>query len=156
MKHLSIIGLCLGLLLPTAAHAQVNARYVRVLNNETQELNLAELRVIHNGSNVALGKTVTASSIYLNYEIFRGANLVDGNIATFAHTDDAANQWLEVDLGAVYALSSVEIVNRQDACCTWRSNNLQLVLKDGFGKLHVFQSMENFQHLQMAWMTLKG
>ncbi|MFZ4561190.1 MAG: LamG-like jellyroll fold domain-containing protein, partial [Saprospiraceae bacterium] len=132
MKHLSIIGLCLGLLLPTVAHAQVNARYVRVLNNENQILNLSELRAIHNGSNVALGKTVTASSIYLNNQIYGGANLVDGNIATFAHTGGVANQWLEVDLGAVYTLSSVEIVNRQD-CCTERSNNLQLVLKDGFG-----------------------
>ncbi|MFM8362108.1 MAG: LamG-like jellyroll fold domain-containing protein, partial [Haliscomenobacter sp.] len=133
MKHISTLFLCLGLLLPGAAQAQVKARYIRVLNNENDCFNLSELRAIHNGTNVALNKTVTASSIFGNLDAAKGSNLVDGSTSTIAHTDCAANQWLEVDLGAVYALSSVEIVNRTEACCTERSNNLQLVLKDGYG-----------------------
>ena len=64
MKYLSIIGLCLGILLSGAVQAQVKARYIRVLNNRADCINLSELRAIHNGTNVAQGKAVTLSSSY--------------------------------------------------------------------------------------------
>lgn len=134
MKYISILGLCLGILLSGAAQAQVKARYIRVLSNRADCINLSELRAIHDGTNVAQGKAVTLSSSYIeSLDLTKASNLVDGNIATFASTGCTSGQWMEVDLGATYTLTRVEIVNRQDDCCFFRADNLQLVLKDENG-----------------------
>lgn len=62
--------------------------------------------------NIALGKTVAGSSNF-NVGLYPHSNLVDGDFATFAHTDNTAafptGEWLQVDLGADYYIDSVVI-----------------------------------------------
>ncbi len=75
-----------------------------------------------NTVNVALGKLVVAAG-----ETWAGLpkeNLVDGNLATFTHNlnQEPAFSYL-IDLGATFALASLELFNRADGCCPDRLSN---------------------------------
>src|SRR5210317_2463781 len=71
-------------------------RYVRIIRDKDGNdhwMNLAEVEVFSGGTNVASGKTVTASSKYENSDQFPHANLVDGNKTNFAHTNNESVEW---------------------------------------------------------------
>lgn len=57
------------------------------------------------GTNIALGKTATASS--LENSTFPASNAVDGNTGTRWSSAFSDPQWLEVDLGATYNINQV-------------------------------------------------
>lgn len=72
--------------------------------------------------NVALNKPATQSST-LSWE---GSTqnqearwAVDGNRNTYSHTECSGNQWWEVNLGAMYDISRINVVHR-----TWGSDNV--------------------------------
>ncbi len=79
------------------------------------------------GDNLALNKPATQSSNYL------GGNLaslaVDGNQSSINHTNNDAQAWLEVDLGSVSDISSIEVYNRTD-CCSGRLSNFHVFVSD--------------------------
>lgn len=81
--------------------------------------------VSSSGVNIAKGKQCRASSVNFGGEASRA---VDGNTNgeygnnSCTHTNDEKDPWLEIDLGAVYDVSSIKIWNRTDDCC-W--NRLQ-------------------------------
>jgi hypothetical protein len=56
---------------------------------------------------VALGKTVTVSS--LESTSYPGSNAVDGNTTTRWSSAFSDPQWIEVDLGASYSISEVDL-----------------------------------------------
>ena len=103
-------------------------RYVRITRDkdgDDHHMNLAEVEVFSGGTNVAQGKTVTASSLYALQ--FPHANLVDGNKTNFAHTNKEAVEWFQIDLGQDYEIEKVVITNRTD-CCQGRLRNTKVQL----------------------------
>ena len=61
----------------------------------------------HELINVAEGKNTTQSSVSKNYD----ANLADGDIPTFSHTNDDS-AWIQIDLQTSYYVHSINIFNR--------------------------------------------
>jgi hypothetical protein len=103
-------------------------RYVRIYRDKEGDdhwMNIAEVEVFSGGVNVASGKTVTASSLY--GAGFPHANLVDGNMTNFAHTNNEAVEWFLIDLGQDYEIEKVVITNRTD-CCQARLRNTKIQL----------------------------
>jgi hypothetical protein len=105
-------------------------RYVRIYRDQDTTdanhwMNIAEVEVFSGGVNVASGKTVTASSLY--GAGFPHANLVDGNMTNFAHTNNEAVEWFLIDLGQDYEIEKVVITNRTD-CCQARLRNTKIQL----------------------------
>lgn len=107
-----------------------HGRYVYV-GRDSGCLNIAEVEVMSNGVDVARGKSVSASSIYLNDVANYGPqHVTDGNPATFAHTNcDTPHEYLYIDLGKVFPINSVRIVHRQ-GCCYDRLHNIVVVIGD--------------------------
>jgi hypothetical protein len=64
-------------------------------------------------TDVALGKPTSQSSTLANKSKFLPGKAVDGDMATFSHTDtaDTSATW-EVDLGQDYTITSVSVFNR--------------------------------------------
>ncbi len=83
--------------------------------------------VIPVGNNIALNKPATQSSDYL------GANFaslaVDGNQSSINHTNNDANAWLQVDLGSVSDITTVQVFNRTD-CCQGRLSNFHVLVSN--------------------------
>ena len=103
-------------------------RYVRIVRDKQGDdhwLNIAEVEVFSGTTNVASGKTVTASSLYAPQ--FPHANLVDGNKTNFAHTHNEALEYFQIDLGQEYDIDKVVITNRTD-CCQGRLRNTKIQL----------------------------
>jgi hypothetical protein len=98
-------------------------RYVRVQLSGTNYLALAEVQVIGTiVTDVALGKTATQSSTYPGYSTAGPGSAVDGNTdgnfldGSVSHTNDDANAWWQVDLGASATINSVIVWGRTDCC----------------------------------------
>ena len=71
-----------------------------------------EFQVFSSGVNIALGKTASQSSDYLNsVATFGASRALDGSLTTFSHTNDN-NAWWEVDLAGFASLESISIANR--------------------------------------------
>jgi hypothetical protein len=74
-------------------------------------LNLMEAKVMSGGENIAFQKNTTSSSTHAGLS---GGRLVDGDMTTMAHTENADIEWFLIDLGAEYEIDQVEIYNRTD------------------------------------------
>jgi Ca2+-binding RTX toxin-like protein len=110
--------------------AQMQGRYIYIRKNSDtpQHLSLAEVRVMANGVNVALGKTVTSSGSFDNF-FHRNANLVDGWTGgsaildgIFTSADASGNGWVQIDLGAVTTIGTIELYGRTDAATAQNGN----------------------------------
>ena len=98
-------------------------RYVKIIRDKAgmgaagiaglsnHHLNLMEAKVMSDGENIAFQKSTTSSSIHAGLE---GGRLVDGDMTTMAHTENADVEWFLIDLGAEYEIDQVEIYNRTD------------------------------------------
>jgi len=81
-------------------------------------------------TNLALAGFASQSSTFSVFGASRGN---DGNTdcdftnGSIFHTTNAAHAWWEVNLGAVHALSSIEVFNRCD-CCADRAQNLSVTV----------------------------
>jgi hypothetical protein len=103
-------------------------RYVRIIRDKDGDdhwLNLAEVEVFSGGTNVASGKTVTASSLYASD--YPHANLVDGNKTNFTATNNEPVEYFQIDLGQDYDIQKVVIHNRTE-CCQGRLRNTKIQL----------------------------
>ncbi|MGW8555640.1 galactose-binding domain-containing protein, partial [Streptomyces tubercidicus] len=73
--------------------------------------------------NLALSKTATQSST-LSGSSASASLAVDGNTdgkyndGSVSHTDSNANAWWKVDLGSSQRLTSINVFNRTDSCCS--------------------------------------
>jgi len=98
-------------------------RYVKIIRDKpamgaagipglgNHHLNLMEAKVMSGGENIAFQKNTTSSSTHAGLS---GGRLVDGDMTTMAHTEDADVEWFLIDLGAEYEIDQVEIYNRTD------------------------------------------
>ena len=94
----------------------VSGRYVRVALNATSladtayALNIEELEVYDStGTNIAAGKTATASTEYTPGE-YQAGLAFDGSLDTMYHSlHNTTEDWLEVDLGSVKDIHKVVI-----------------------------------------------
>jgi hypothetical protein len=116
-----------------------NSRKVKLWQSTTgAQIQLFELRAFSSSGNVAHGKSASQSSTY--GEQFSASNAVDGNTNTFSHTKDS-NSWLEVDLGANFDISSINIINcccqsvNDPLNCLCRLSNATLSLMDDSDKV---------------------
>ena len=77
-------------------------------------------------------KFAQQSSTYYepNHPTTYASNAVDGDTNTFSHTKLEWNPWFEVDLGAMYAITSITVLNRIDRCCINRFRNATFLLHD--------------------------
>jgi RHS repeat-associated protein len=73
---------------------------------------------------------VTQSSVWGGY--FVGSYLIDNNANTFASTDGSASEWMKLDLGTSYSITSLTLLNRAD-CCGDRLNGQVVSLRDASG-----------------------
>jgi hypothetical protein len=122
--------------IPTTKPGDVKGRYVRLTINNVNDnwLNFAELQVINNNRNIAVGKPASASSTYYGTPPSRGN---DGNSLgewsnnSVAHNDNKGGpEYWEVDLGdASRTIDRIIISNRTD-CCGGRLNNWLLSIYD--------------------------
>jgi hypothetical protein len=104
----------------------------------------------HRLINIAKGKNAKQSSTFKSH----GAALaIDGDVNTFSHTkDDKA--WLEIDLGKMYTINYVTIVNRwcvdpnDFRNCLCRLSEARVSLLDGNGSAVATQSIGNTCHLK--------
>ena len=95
-------------------------------------LNISEIEVYEQDTNARLkgGANNKMSSTLAGYPV---ANLEDGNVNTFAHTNDA-RPWMLVDLGADKKLQKIVVQNRRD-CCKERLQGANIiVVNDANGK----------------------
>ena len=98
-------------------------RYVKIIRDKpgmgaagvpalsNHHLNLMEAKVMSGGENIAFQKNTTSSSTHAGLS---GGRLVDGDMTTMAHTENADVEWFLIDLGAEYEIDQVEIYNRTD------------------------------------------
>jgi len=123
-------------------------------------LQLAEVQVFDlAGTNVALGKTATQSSIYPGGDAFKA---VDGNTnGTFGsgsvtHTNctDPAASW-QVNLGSDTQIARIVLWNRTD-CCSERLNNGVLEVLDASGTVIWTQNLSYMQYVPSASFTICG
>ena len=99
----------------------VSGRYVRVALNATSladtayALNIEELEVYDStGTNIAAGKTATASTEYTPGE-YQAGLAFDGSLDTMYHSlHNTTEDWLEVDLGSVKDIHKV-VIKRPDS-----------------------------------------
>ncbi|MBW7944186.1 DUF2341 domain-containing protein [Patescibacteria group bacterium] len=121
---------------PTTIAANTTGRYLRVQQSGTNYLHMAEVEAFgcatDSYSNVALNKSAAQSSTNSGADASRA---VDGNTNgnwagnSVSHTNSDANAWWQVDLGAVYDLSHINIYNRTD-CCGTRLSNFYIFVSD--------------------------
>eukprot|EP00804_Cyclotella_cryptica_P021665 CCRYP_018266-RA/>CCRYP_018266-RA protein AED:0.04 eAED:0.04 QI:422/1/1/1/0/0/3/464/367 len=135
------------------------ASLVKLQSLTGSPIQVFEVQAYSLGTNVAAGKVATQSSVYNGNSRFLAGNAVDGNENTFSHTAaiDKASWW-EVDLGGMFPIESVKIVNRwcksssDPADCLGRLSHSALVLFDNEGKwvgttlLGVMSGVLEFEH----------
>ncbi len=101
-----------------------------------------EVKVYSSGNNVAENKTARQSSTFKGNPRFGANRAVDGNENTFSHTvaSRECSPWWEVDLGGLFPIESVNILNRwcQDESdpteCLCRLSHASLALFDDQGR----------------------
>jgi hypothetical protein len=101
------------------------------------------------GSNLAVGKTATESSVLPGYSTMTVSNAVDGNTdgsfydGSVSHTNLEANPWWQVDLGASATVNSVVVWNRTD-CCGYRLSDYWVFISSTpFGSTDTPATLQN-------------
>jgi hypothetical protein len=104
-----LFNLTLILFSMLASAEELTGRYLRIeAKGEMTSLSVAEVKVFSGDENKAIGKDTAASST------ISGADSelsVDNDINTVWHSEEIANSWLEIDLGADMPISKVQIYN---------------------------------------------
>lgn len=124
----------------------VEADRVRYVQLEKDGISMSEMKIFgYSGVDTGSGKVMNlatkgngaSASMSSTYpHIFQGRRLVaenvlDENPDTMAHSaSNGPNEWIEVKLGGVSQIETVEIVNRKD-CCQFRLNSANLEFYKG-------------------------
>jgi hypothetical protein len=154
--HLSVTRLSL----PSVTAGAIKTRYVKLWSNfDSPEFQISQLVVNdHNGINVAVGKTCTASSSYDSSSTCEKA--IDGNLANrdypniYLSAINAGPSWFLLDLGSVHAVTSVIYYNRN--VNQFRSNGIQLQLLDKYLNVTAQRTLDTsaVQNLTFSTATL--
>ena len=98
--------------------ATAKGQYIRIENDKTAILSLAEVQVLSKGKNIALKKPARQSSTAYSGEAKRA---VDGNTNgdykknSVTHTSGKDKPWLEIDLQAENMIDSILLFNRNES-----------------------------------------
>lgn len=94
-------------------------------------LNVSDIEVYDSkGTNIAKQSTPSMSSQWSGGGNFPAANLINGNLGDFAHTDyNDLLPWMMLDLGSMQTVYAMRIISRTD-CCTYRLIGCNLDLLD--------------------------
>jgi len=119
-----------------------SAQKVKLQSITGDPIQVFEVKVNSSGVNVAESKTAKQSSTYQGKPRFSANKAIDGNGNTFCHTAASSQcpSWWEVDLGGMFPIESIEILNRwcQDEndpyACLCRLSHVSLALFDDQGK----------------------
>ncbi|KAL7519551.1 hypothetical protein ACHAWX_004352 [Stephanocyclus meneghinianus] len=87
------------------------AQKVRLESTTGEQISIFEFQVYSSGTNIALQGTATQSSDCDNREVCGASRGIDDDNTTFSQTNDS-NAWWEIDLGGLYSIDSVLVVNR--------------------------------------------
>ena len=85
------------------------------------------------GANIALGKSVSQSTTFGS--LTGAAKSIDNNTSGYwadsalSSTNSEYHPWWQVDLGAVYSLTTIKLWNRTD-CCSDRLSNFYILVSD--------------------------
>jgi Bacterial Ig-like domain/F5/8 type C domain len=79
--------------------------------------------------NLALGKTASQISTYQNLPAYAAASAVDGDVMNLTHTNSHAEAWLEIDLGAVQPIETIDVWN-YGACCMERMQAFYVLVSE--------------------------
>ena len=123
---------------PSTINVYRSGRYVRVQLTATNYLNIAEVQVFARSiapttTNIAIGKTASQSSTYGTYN---ASFAIDGNTSGYiangsiTHTNNDYQAWWQVDLNAVYNITSINIWNRLDPGGETRVSNFYVLVSD--------------------------
>jgi hypothetical protein len=92
----------------------LKVKYVKV-SSAKGSINLAEIKVMAGDTNIALGKTATASSVYNdNNAAFGPAFLINGILTDKYVSKDSIASWVKIDLGTPVTIDSLVVYNRTD------------------------------------------
>lgn len=106
-------------------------------------INVFEVKVYSSGFNIAESKTADQSSTFNeDNPRFGPENAVDSNENTFSHTNayNKCSSWWEVDLGGLFSIESIMIINRwcknptDPAACLCRLSHVTISLFDDNGQ----------------------
>ncbi|MCX2842003.1 discoidin domain-containing protein [Microbulbifer thermotolerans] len=118
------------------------ARYVRIVgygNTSNNWNSFTEVAIsaseVASGEivNLALGKSTSQSST--DYSGI-SSRAVDGDVRgnwssnTITHTENEIQPWWQVDLGSVSTISTINLYNRTDSCCSSRLSNFYVLVSD--------------------------
>lgn len=118
-----------------------SGRYVRVQLAGADYLSLSEVEVLGSDApritgkkktNMAQGKIASQSSVGYGGDPQRALDgNTDGNYGanSVTHTNNAPQEWWQVDLGSVKKIGKVRIWNRTD-CCSQRLSNFYVLVSD--------------------------
>ena len=101
------------------------------------------------GSDVAVGKVATQSSTIPYFATVAASNAVDGNTdgnfsdGSVSHTNQEANAWWQVDLGAPATITSVVVWNRTDCCGDRLSDYWVFISNTPFGATDTPATLQN-------------
>lgn len=102
----------------------ISARYIKLLQPSAGYMNIADVLAYSttSGPNIALGATVSASTLYsTDYPL---SSLTDGNSNNWTSTNrDSDAGWFLIDLGSVKSVTRIIVINRTD-CCQARANGV--------------------------------
>ena len=94
---------------PTSSPVVPVAKEVRLHSISGEQIHLFEVEIYSSDVNVAKGKMATQSS---TLNALSASRAVDGTLTSFSHTADNSYSWWKVDLGALFPIESIKIVNR--------------------------------------------
>jgi hypothetical protein len=117
-----------------------DTKSVKIETANKELLNILEVKAVSlDDVNVALSGTASQSSTYMAGMTRLASYAIDGNEATFAHTDIGdQNPWWQVDLASSSALKSVDIKNRHcntDPICLCRLSGATVFLTNELGEV---------------------
>jgi hypothetical protein len=123
-----------------------------------QQIHVFELKAFSAGSNAAYSGTASQSSTLKN---FNAALAIDGNLASFSHTNDAS-AWWRVDLSSPVDVDSVTIHNRwcrspaDTSRCLCRLSDATLSLLDASGNTLRSVGLGNTCEKEILETTISG
>jgi hypothetical protein len=71
---------------------------------------------LEDGKDLALGKSWSTSSRFGSFGCRSPAQVCEGSPHFFFHTNEESEPWIEIDLGGLRQVSSVQVENRHDCC----------------------------------------
>lgn len=129
-----------------------NTSSIKIQSTTNEPINLFEVKVISvDKNNISQGGIATQSSTLQGLSKFAASRAIDGNKATFSHTQ-GGNAWWQLNFNAPYGIGVVEISNRwcrnptDTPGCLCRLSHAIVSLLDSGGAVVAMESVGDSCH----------